>query len=303
MKYSGKDYLNDGIYELNKIKDMNQEMDEKDKIGFLIYYEKKLKENLPSCLEINGSLKNIIAYVLKNIKKINKNESIYNVIEGGGFPYRESINKDFKEFMKDNQNIKVTKLSSLFKYLEMLYFELAMKDTSEFKEKLNDEIKERINKYYSGKTGELITKGTLSNIIIKFILNIKMSQKIEVIQMDDNLFSYLNNKYLWTEDIYQDNRFSKECEDYINLNILVKNAYDFYSTISFDSKAMFEKDNDEILKKIKTAEEEKARKDKEIKRENERKIIEQINNTQEEDTPKQENVDIDEDDLDDLDNY
>jgi len=66
---------------------------------------------------------------------------------------------------------------------------------------------------------------------------------------------------------------------------------------------MFEKDNDEILKKIKTAEEEKARKDKEIKRENERKIIEQINNTQEEDTPKQENVDIDEDDLDDLDNY
>ena len=130
-----------------------------------------------------------------------------------------------------------------------------------------------------------------------------MSQKIEVIQMDDNLFSYLNNKYLWTEDIYQDNRFSKECEDYINLNILVKNAYDFYSTISFDSKAMFEKDNDEILKKIKTAEEEKARKDKEIKRENERKIIEQINNTQEEDTPKQENVDINEDDLDDLDNY
>ena len=304
MKYSGKDYLNDGIYELNKIKDMNQEeMDEKDKIGFLIYYEKKLKDNLPSCLEINGSLKNIIAYVLKNNKKINKNESIYNVIEGGGFPYRESINKDFKEFMKDNQNIKVTKLSSLFKYLEMLYFELAMKDTSEFKEKLNDEIKERINKYYSGKTGELITKGTLSNIIIKFILNIKMSQKIEVIQMDDNLFFYLNNKYLWTEDIYQDKRFSKECEDYINLNILVKNAYDFYSTISFDSKAMFEKDNDEILKKIKTAEEEKARKDKEIKRENERKIIEQINNTQEEDTPKQENVDIDEDDLDDLDNY
>ena len=130
-----------------------------------------------------------------------------------------------------------------------------------------------------------------------------MSQKIEVIQMDDNLFSYLNNKYLWTEDIYQDERFSKECEDYINLNILVKNAYDFYSTISFDSKAMFEKDNDEILKKIKTAEEEKARKDKEIKRENERKIIEQINNTQEEDTPKQENVDIDEDDLDDLDDY
>ena len=189
--------------------------------------------------------------------------------------------------MKDNQNIKVTKLSSLFKYLEMLYFELAMKDTSEFKEKLNDEIKERINKYYSGKTGELITKGTLSNIIIKFILNIKMSQKIEVIQMDDNLFFYLNNKYLWTED----------------LNILVKNAYDFYSTISFDSKAMFEKDNDEILKKIKTAEEEKARKDKEIKRENERKIIEQINNTQEEDTHKQENVDIDEDDLDALDNY
>ena len=303
MKYSGKDYLNDGIYELNKIKDMNQEMDEKDKIGFLIYYEKKLKDNLPSCLEINGSLKNIIAYVLKNIKKINKNESIYNVIEGGGFPYRESINKDFKEFMKDNQNIKVTKLSSLFKYLEMLYFELAMKDTLEFKEKLNDEIKERINKYYSGKTGELITKGTLSNIIIKFILNIKMSQKIEVIQMDDNLFSYLNNEYLWTEDIYQDKRFKKECEDYINLNILVKNAYDFYSTISFDSKAMFEKDNDEILKKIKTAEEEKARKDKEIKRENERKIIEQINNTQEEDTPKQENVDIDEDDLDDLDNY
>ena len=59
-----------------------------------------------------------------------------------------------------------------------------------------------------------------------------MNQKYEKsgsIELDDNLFEYLNNKYLWNNAIIKDDKFAGECEQYKKLFIYIKNAYDFYA--------------------------------------------------------------------------
>ena len=90
------------------------------KYNFLIIMKikKKLKDNLDSCLEID-EVKNIIIYANKNKKRINNNKLLFDVINEGGFPYK--INEDFKEFLKNNKNLTLSKLSNLIKYFEKNY--------------------------------------------------------------------------------------------------------------------------------------------------------------------------------------
>ena len=305
MKYSGEEFLNDGIFEFNKnIKP--ESLDEKVKMEFLIFYEKNLQTNLTSCLEIDEGLKNIVLYINKNINKINKSKSLSDIINEGGFPYK--INDELKEFLKNNTNIIVDKLSNLIIYFENLYFELAMEKSDEYKVKMEDEIKTRFDEYYKEKSGQLLTKEKLSNTIIKLLLNVKMNKqngKTVLIENEENLFDYLNNKYLWSNEIYTDNKFSKECEEYKKLDIKVKNAYDFYSYISTDYKDKFDKEKNGILDKIRKDENEKKIKEKEAETENMKKKIEEEINATNGDNQENETtaVDVNDDDMDDLDAY
>ena len=120
------------------------------KWNFLIIMKikKKLKDNLDSCLEID-EVKNIIIYANKNKKRINNNKLLFDVINEGGFPYK--INEDFKEFLKNNKNLTLSKLSNLIKYFEKLYLELAIKNKEEYKEKLDEDTKNDFEKYYNKK--------------------------------------------------------------------------------------------------------------------------------------------------------
>ena len=103
-----------------------------------------------------------------------------------------------KDFLEINKNIMISKLSNLMIYLEKLYFELAIENKGgEYKEKLDNTTKEKIDKYYEGKSGQLITKDKLSLIIIRFILNDLINQrndrtKNRLFEMDDDLFDILS---------------------------------------------------------------------------------------------------------------
>ena len=85
-----------------------------------------------------------------------------------------------------------------------------------------------------------------------------MNQKDEksgLIELEDNLFEYLNNKFLWNNETIKDDRFTKECEQYKKLQIYIKNVYDFYGSISTKFQEEFEAENKEILDEIKNDEE------------------------------------------------
>ena len=129
MKYTGEEFIKDGISDLN-IKINKKDLDEGDKMTFVKFCEKNLKDNLDCCLEFNEGLKNIILYVYKNIKTINTRKGIYsNIFEGGRFPYE--ICKDLKSFLEDNKNMILNKLTNLMIYLEKFYFELAIEKKEE----------------------------------------------------------------------------------------------------------------------------------------------------------------------------
>ena len=274
------------------------------KYNFLIIMKikKKLKDNLDSCLEID-EVKNIIIYANKNKKRINNNKLLFDAINEGGFSYK--INEDFKEFLKNNKNLTLSKLSNLIKYFEKLYFELAIKNKEEYKEKLDENTKNDFENYYNKKNSQLITKDKLSHAIIKLLINIILNKKSGKIGIDitENLFDYLNKKFLWNKAIYKNGRLVIECEKYKNLIIRLKNAYDFYSYIYNDFKEKFEKEKKEILDKIRIEEENKLKIEKENKREEERKKIEE--GTIDELQAKQDDecADINADDFDDLDAF
>ena len=279
MKYTGDEFLNDGISDLDK--NINPtELNEGDKISFMKFYEKNLKDNLESCFDVNEGFKNIISYINKNIKTINNSKGIYNIISEGGFPYE--ICKDLKCFLEDNKNITISKLTNLMKYLERLYFELAMeKKGTEYKEKLNDNTKEMIDKYYKDKSGQLITKDKLSLTIIRFLLIDLMNQRNEktknrLFEKDDKLFDILSNKILWDEAIYKDDKFLVEIEEYKNLGISFQNTYDFYKYIATKSINDLEEEKKSILGKINNEEKEKLIRAKNEERDKKKEEIEKL---------------------------
>lgn len=298
MEYKGEDFLNDGMSELDE-KIRSEKLKEKDKLEFLSFYEENLKNNIASWVEIDQELKNIIIFVNKNKERINGGKPLCDIIKEGRFTYK--IKDELKKFSKKNTDIRVCKLTDLIIYLEILYFELAIENHSEYTvEKMDETTRNNIESYYNKKSGQLITKEKLSITIIKFLLNVIMNQKYEN-TLIDNLFDYLNNRYLWNNAIYKDSKFASECEEYKNLGIYVKNAFDFYSYISSDFKINFENKKNEFLNKLDDAKNEKIRKEKEKKREEELIKIEQENEKSEENQEK--NMNVDDDDFDELDAF
>ena len=105
--------------------------------------------------------------------------------------------------------------------------------------------------------------------IIRFLLNVEMNQKndiIGLIEMNDHLFNYLNKRLI------------KESEPFDKLDIYVRNSYDFYQYVSGDINIKFEEERKKLLERIKNEEKEKLLK-QDIKNKNEKeKIDEEIEN-------------------------
>ena len=243
-----------------------------------------MEHNLINCFEIHKNFNDIVKYVNKNIKKVKNENSLFEIINDNVFPPK--IKENLKEFLKNNSTITVDKLSELIKFFEQLYFDIAMEKVNELKEKMDEETKNKINNYYKKKNGQFITKEELSIAIIKFLLNVVINQRdiAELIDINDNLFEYLNNKFLWNVEISTDNRFTKEMEEYKRLGIFVKNSYDFYCYISNDIKNKLEKEKIKIKDIIKTEEEKKLNEETQKQLEEKEKILAELNNqNQEED--------------------
>ena len=154
------------------------------------------------------------------------------------------------------------------------------KKGGEFKEKLNEKTKEKIDEYYKNKLGQLIIEDKASATIISFILNDLMNQrndqtKNRLYEINDNLFDIFSNKFLWEESIYKNDKFIREIEKYIKLGISVKTSYDFYKYIVTNNFKEFEEEIKGILEKINNEEkaklveikrEERIKKEKELEK-------------------------------------
>ena len=253
MKYKEEDFLDDGISYFNEnLKTEN--LDEQDKKGLINFYMKKLKD-LKSYYYINENIINIIKYVNANDKVINANQPIYKIINEEDFNYK--INAQLKYFLNNNQNLIVSKLTNIVVYLENLYFEMAMREKKEYKEKIGEEIKNKLDDYYANKKGIINTKNKLAVNIIRFLLNIEIAKKNSktfFVDFEDNIFDYLCHNFFWNNNIFNDPVFSQEVQEFKDLEICIKNAYDLYCYISKEEKRKFEKEINELKEKIKIEE-------------------------------------------------
>ena len=254
IKYKEEDFLNDGLSELNKNIKIDY-LDETDKKNFIKFYIKNLENNLLSCYEINDNIIKIITYANNNIQKVNSNTSLSNIINQEDFNFE--INSSFKEFLYNNSNFILSKLNNLVIYFENLYFETVLREKKEYKEKINEEIKKKIDEYYTDKNKFLITKEKLSFIIIRFLIYIEIAKnryKNILINLNDNIFDYLSLGFFWDNKIIKNPIFIQECEEYKNFDINIKNAYDLYCFITKDTKRKFDLEKKELIEKIKIEE-------------------------------------------------
>jgi hypothetical protein len=74
--------------------------------------------------------------------------------------------------LKNNKNIVVSKLSNLIIYFENLYFELAMEKEEIYKEKIDEETKNKFDKYYNNKNGQLLSKENYQNTFSIIVLSL-----------------------------------------------------------------------------------------------------------------------------------
>ena len=78
------------------------------------------------------------------------------------------------------------------------------------------------------------------NPIMRFLLKFEMNHKTGLIDLNDNLFEYLKNNFLWKYETFKGSLFIKECEEFKNFGITIKNTYDLYCYISNNNKQKFE---------------------------------------------------------------
>ena len=114
--------------------------------------------------------------------------------------------------------------------------------------------------------------------------------------MENNLFDILSNKFLWEKNVAEDSRFSGEMEEYKKLGISIENIYDFYKCIAFDSTNKLEEEMKDILAEINR---DKKLKEIEKKQEVREKRREEI----EKEGPKVEAKEIDDEDIDEFNDF
>ena len=204
-------------------------------------------------LKILFSLQILIDIILEN--NIDKNELISNVIEENIENENNEILKELFNSDKDKKLFTINTLINVYNIFEIICWE-KIKDTliNSYQMKLNDNIKENINKFFKKEkelndnlnNPKLITKRNLSTAIRRFISRYLSGKRDEEINEKNSLMPYLRKQELW--DIYgfvDNEEFEVELteifsEDGNNSSVYVGHATNLYEFLGGDKDLLKE---------------------------------------------------------------
>ena len=187
-----------------------------------------------------------------------------------------NISEDFKQLFQGNQrnnqdknysnaNLNVSKITNIFDYFLKLIFRYVKEDIEKYQEKKSD--------YKLEDRDMTIKKEDLADAIRKFITLVLFREKdndkeIKIKNNKKNIIDYLNNRYLWKSNLYNDSsKFEANLLKFKKLNIKIKEILWLYYYLVDNKEEGFEDEVREYLEKIKEEEKkkikEKAKQEKE----------------------------------------
>ena len=191
-----------------------------------------------------------------------------------------NISEDFKQLFQGNQrnnqdknysnaNLNVSKITNIFDYFLKLIFRYVKEDIEKYQEKKSD--------YKLEDRDMTIKKEDLADAIRKFITLVLFREKdndkeIKIKNNKKNIIDYLNNRYLWKSNLYNDSsKFEANLLKLKELNIKIKEILFFYYYLVGNKDEGFENEIERHIQKKKEAERIRKEREEKIKMEEENK--------------------------------
>jgi hypothetical protein len=200
--------------------------------------------------------KNIINDFIVLIKLLNsKNKD--NEIKGETKIYevlndiKDSVSKEFIKLFEQQNELTIGKTPELFDYYLKVIFEEVNKEIKKYQKNLDKNSKDLINNYYKSK--QQINKKDFAYAIRLFITLVLIREdeddKIKKIKNNNNnIMKYLKSPDFWTKDIYSDDNFNKNINEFKSMNFKINQIVYLYETLGKDIEKNFFED---VIRRIK----------------------------------------------------
>ena len=166
------------------------------------------KDNFPQFL---FTLQLLISYLTK--ENYNNNLSLYEIINKiSKFVY---IEENYKIFFEKNNNFTLSNLISIFEYIEFLCFPKLINNINPvYKEDINDEEINKINKYFENNKDIIIKKEILAISVRRFISRFLTGERVQLqFKEDEHLLYFIQIKEeFWSEQIFNNSKFNEEID-------------------------------------------------------------------------------------------
>ena len=174
---------------------------------------------------------------------ISENSQIYNVLE----KLKDNLSKEFLSIFEEKNELTVNKTSEFFEnYLKLIY-KYVIDEIKDYQEELEEkELKDKKNKleeYYQKES--LITKDDFESAIRLFMTLVLFREEDKgnkIKSNPKNIVNYLKAKDLWDKNIYNDDKFIDNLNEFKNINIQI-NQILFFVDIKEEDSSYFQEDS------------------------------------------------------------
>ena len=198
----------------------------------------KLKNQKDELSKILFSIQLLIYYLTQERK--DEKEELKKVIDD--LPEYVNISKECMEFIQ-TQQLKVNEIIEAYSYIELLCFTPIVANLrGHYKNKIDDNIIEDINKLFEDKILQIINKVNLASACRKLISRYLVSIRDDTDYNENNkLVLYINREEMWEKNIWDNNKEKIEQDLAIlgNKEITLGQCYALYNALGGDEKQAY----------------------------------------------------------------
>ena len=177
------------------------------------------------------SLQCLMCYLLK--QNYTESETIGEIVNGE-LPVYVNIKESFKIFFQNRNEFRLDNILELYQFIEMKTFKVIIDNLPlTYKEELNKNQKDKIQKYFKEKTELLITREILQCALMRFIIRYLTGtrQDIDIKNEEDLIIRLQYREDIWDKEIMSNEKFDDEIYEIMTFAVKVSNCVSFYNTL------------------------------------------------------------------------
>ena len=177
------------------------------------------------------SLQCLMCYLLK--QNYTESETIGEIVNGE-LPVYVNIKESFKIFFQNRNEFRLDNILELYQYIELKTFKVIIDNLPlTYKDELNNNQKDKIQKYFKEKKDLLITREILQCALMRFIIRYLTGtrQDIDIKNEEDLIIRLQYREDIWDKEIMSNEKFDDEIYEIMTFAVKVSNCVSFYNTL------------------------------------------------------------------------